>query len=265
MTKQETTERFKAIQRRLGVEDDGILGPVTLSSMEKILDQVIGPPKSEEIEPEYSLVVSRAGLEQLVQFEISSEAYYRRYLSHPTYPGGESGITIGIGYDLGYNTKAQIGRDWRGKTSDADLKELLVVAGLKKDTASDALPSVEHIKIPLQAAKEVFYTSSLPKYAKLTRKAYPGVEDLPGDAQAMLLSLVFNRGIKKSGSRRREMKAIEPMVIAKDLKGIAEQIRSMKRLWDKEKLRGLHDRRDKEAQIIEEATIEPDTSELFKV
>ena len=61
------------------------------------------------------------------------------------------------------------------------------------------------------------------------------------------------------------MKAIEPMVIAKDLKGIAEQIRSMKRLWDKEKLRGLHDRRDKEAQIIEEATIEPDTSELFKV
>jgi hypothetical protein len=57
MAKQTTTERLKAIQRRLGVEDDGILGPVTLSRIDSILDEVLGPA---ETEPEHSLVVSRS-------------------------------------------------------------------------------------------------------------------------------------------------------------------------------------------------------------
>jgi hypothetical protein len=70
MAKHTTTERLKAIQRRLGLEDDGILGPVTLSRIESILDEAIGPA---EIEPEHSLVVSRRALEQIMQFEISSE------------------------------------------------------------------------------------------------------------------------------------------------------------------------------------------------
>lgn len=262
MAKQTTTERLKAIQRRLGVEDDGILGPVTLSRIESILDEVLGPA---ETEPEHNLVVSRRGLEQIVQFEISSEDYYRRRLSRPIWPKGESGITIGIGYDLGYNPKAQIRNDWKGRISDENLDKLVEVAGLKGESAHDALPSVQHIKVSLEAAKEVFYTSALPKYAKLTRNAYPGVEDLPADAQAMLLSLIFNSGTRMSESRRREMKAIQPLVIAKDLNGIAEQLLSMKRIWDKSVLPGLHVRRDKEAQMIADARVDYDPSELFMV
>jgi GH24 family phage-related lysozyme (muramidase) len=254
-----TTERLKVIQKRLGVDDDGILGPDTLTRMEFIIDEVLGPL---EIEPVHNLVVSREGLEQIVQFEISSESYYKKRLSHPIWPKGYSGITIGIGYDLGYHLKTQIKKDWKGRISDTDLEGLADVSGLKGDAANAVLSSVNHIKIPLEVAKVVFYTSTLSKYAQMVRKAYPGVQELPADAQAMLLSLVFNRGIKMSGSKRREMKAIQSLVVTKDLNGIAEQIRLMKRLWNKSELPGLHIRRDKEAQMIANAEDGYKSSEL---
>ncbi len=247
MSKKNTTDRLKAIQRRLGIDDDGLLGPTTLSKIESLLDQIHG---ADVTEPEHSLKVSPKGLEQIIQFEISSDAYYKRSLSHPIWPKGQSGITIGIGYDLGYNSSAQIKKEWQGEIPDADLDHLQDVATLKGDSAQNALVSVADIRIPLDAAKKVFYTATLPKYAQMTQKAYPGVETLPADAQTMLLSLVYNRGARMSGSSRREMKAIQSLVAAGDLAGIAEQIRSMKRLWDNNVLPGLHVRRDKEAEMI---------------
>ena len=262
MNRQTTTRRLKSIQRRLGLEDDGILGPVTLTRIESILDEVLGPEVSQ---PEHNLIVSRSGLDQIAQFEISSEGYYRRNLARPTWPGGASGITIGIGYDLGYNTKARIIRDWGGKLSDADLKELVAVAGKRGEAAEAILSTVDYIKIPFEAAKEVFYTATLPRFARLTKKAYPGIEVLPADAQAMLLSLVFNRGGKMSGIRRKEMKAIQPLVIQKDLEGIAREIRAMKKLWDVSLLPGLHARRDEEARLIAGADRAYDSSELVLV
>ena len=262
MGKKTTKERLKSVQRRLGLEDDGILGPATLTRIESLLDEVLGPS---DLQPEHNLVVSRKGLDQIVHFEISSENYYRNRLSRPTWPRGASGITIGIGYDLGYNSKAQIRRDWAGRISDVELEEIVIVAGKKGEQAEDVLSSVRHIKIPFEAANDVFYTSTLPEFAHLTLKAYPGVRELPADAQAMLLSLVYNRGTRMSGSRRKEMKAIQPLAINKDLDGIAEQIRAMKRLWDISVLPGLHIRRDEEAHMIANARREYDPSELVTI
>jgi len=262
MRKKTTMERVKSVQRRLGLEDDGIVGPVTLSRIESLLDEVLGPS---DLQPEHNLVVSRKGLDQLMHFEISSESYYRNRLSRPIWPRGASGITIGVGYDLGYNSKAQIRRDWGGRLSDVELEELVNVAGKKGEQAEDALSSVRHIRIPLEAAKQVFFTSAIPEFAHRTREAYPGIPELPADAQTMLLSLVYNRGTRMSGSRRKEMKAIQPLVINKDLDGIAEQIRAMKRLWDISVLPGLHIRRDDEAYMIANARREYDPSELISI
>ena len=262
MNRQTTTRRLKSIQRRLGLKDDGILGPVTLTRIESILDDVLG---AEASQPEHNLIVTRRGLDQIAQFEISSEGFYRRHLARPTWPGGASGITIGIGYDLGYNSKAQIIRDWGGKLSDEELGELVAVADKKGEAAEAVLSTVDHIKIPFETAKEVFYTTTLPRFARLTRKAYPGIEALPADAQAMLLSLVFNRGGKMSGTRRKEMKAIQPLVIQKDLDGIAREIRAMKRLWDVSLLPGLHARRDEEARMIAGSDRAYDQSEFVLV
>jgi len=213
----------------------------------------------------YSLEVSRLGLEMIVQFEVISEKYYVQHLSRPIWPGGASGVTIGIGYDLGYNDPETIQSDWEERMPDADLDGLLAAAGLKGSEARAYLRQLGQINIPLDQAKDVFYARTLPRYARMTRKAYPGVQELPGDAQTMLLSLVFNRGPALERPRRREMKAIKPLVQAGDLAGIAAQIRSMKRLWDIDQLPGLHVRRDREAELLENARTSYPPGELVRV
>jgi len=262
MPSEAVIQRLKEIQKQLGVDDDGVLGPITLSAMELLIDKVYRPDIEED---ETSLTVSRKGIDLLIQFEISSDAYYRRSYSHPERPGESSGVTIGIGYDLGYNTEKEIREDWRGWLAPGDLDLLASKAGLIKDEAEKAIPDVEHIDIPLLAAKAVFYSRTLSKYAARTKKAYPGIDQLPADAQAMLLSLVYNRGADMEGDRRREMKAIQPLVVAKDLKGIAGQIRAMKRIWANSRNSGLLKRRDQEAQMLENARTEYEPSEVLRV
>lgn len=268
MSKPNLIQKIKAIQARLGLPADGIIGSMTLAKIEAELDKVLPPVKS-PIKPEKKtpahLTVSRKGLEQIVQFEISSDHYYQQHLSKPTWPKGQSGVTIGIGYDVGYHSKTEIESDWGDHLTGEDMKNLLQVCGLKGKAAADRVASVQSIRISLKSAKEVFYKATLPKYAALTRKAYPGVETLPADAQAMLLSLVFNRGTSMTGSHREEMKTIQALVKKQDLKGIELQLRSMKRLWDKSTLLGLHKRRDKEADLIANARKTYENSELVQV
>jgi len=262
-----TIDRLKDLQKRLGLEPDGILGPVTLTRLSSVVGDFLGAGEgggaaaAEEPAGPTHLRVSKVGLDALVGFEISSKAFYERRLKHPVWPGGHSGVTIGIGYDLGFNTARQIEEDWRGRIPDSDLERLLTVAKVTGEDAKAEIPELRDIEIPLQAARETFYTSTLPRYANSTRRALPGVENLEPDAQAALLSLIYNRGGSMANKpSRREMRAIRDLVPAKDLPGIAGQIRAMKRLWDVDKLPGLHKRRDREAELVEgsERAYQPD-------
>ena len=240
--------RLEALQKRIGVEADGLLGPVTMTRLEQLVGIALDDDAAEPVE--LNLLVSKIGLDQIVKFEISSEANYRKNLQNPIWPGGESGVTIGIGYDLGHTAASRIEEDWRGRIADADLDRLLVTAGLQGDAAETALPKVRDIVVPLEPAEEVFFRRTLTFFAAHTKRTFPGVENLPADAQAMLLSLVFNRGGSTTGARRREMKAIQGLAPLGDLDAIAAEIRSMKRLWDPVLLRGLHLRRDREAELV---------------
>ena len=251
------TTRIMQLQTRLGLEPDGVVGPDTLSKLEALAPS---PPPAGA-----SLQVSRRGLDKLVEFEVSSEAYYEKKLTRPTWPGGASGVTIGIGYDLGYNTPAQIGADWRGHLPETDVDQLVAVAGLKGTAAEKACTKVKNIRVPLSAARIVFYTRTLPRYAADTRRAYPGAERLLADAQSALLSLVFNRGTAMQGDKRREMREIVPLVAARDLPGIAARLRSMKRLWDPQVLPGLIKRREAEAILVESARSSYSPDELVWV
>ena len=248
MPSKQTIDRIKAIQARLNLTADGIIGPATLTALENVIDKALTPKPVK-----HTMKISRRGLEQIVDFEIGSKAFYNRSLKAPTWPGGSSGVTIGIGYDLGFHTKSQIKRDWKGKVDDKDLKKLQAVSGLKKKDAKNKISSLQSVSIPYAAAKEVFLTSVLSNQAKKTAKAFPGIIGLPADAQTMLLSIVYNRGPKMSGGSRKEMRAIRALVPTDDLKAIADQVRSMKRLWEGKGLSGLLKRRDKEADIIENA------------
>jgi len=241
---------IKAIQTALGVTADGIIGPVSLSRIEALIS-----PQLPKVPAGASLCVSTKGLDMIVNFEVTSEAVYDKKYQSPIWPQGQSGLTIGIGYDLGYNTKAQVAAAWNTQVSAGDLALLQGVAGKTGTTAQAALSQVKSVKIPFASAIAVFYHSTLPAFAAKVKKIYPGVEKLPPDAQAALLSLVYNRGdLIDNSDRRREMKNIVPLVAAGDLAGIAAQLRSMKRLWDPVKQKGLINRREAEAQMVEQAT-----------
>lgn len=247
--------RKEAIQRKLGFtgnDVDGIFGVNTTTRIEQFVGRLLPA-----IPPSASMLVSTKALDLIVQSEISSEATYNTKYKHPVWPGSSSGITIGIGFDLGYFSESKIENLWSPFLSAAKINILKSVAGLTGAAAQKALRDnkggIKLISIDFKYAQEVFYTASLPAYAKAVKSIYPAIAKLPPDAQGALLSLVYNRGNSLDGDRRREMRNIVPMVAAVNLKGIASQVRSMKRLWDTAATKGLVIRREKEALLIENA------------
>ena len=44
-------------------------------------------------------------VEMIVEFEVGNKKYYESKCKSPIWPGGSSGVTIGIGYDLAHVTR----------------------------------------------------------------------------------------------------------------------------------------------------------------
>ncbi len=175
------------------------------------------------------------------------------------WPGGDSGITIGRGYDLGY--EPTFARDWAGHLAPTEIAALTTALGRKGQDARAVAARFRDIHVSREAADAVFLDHSLPKYVQQTARAFPGFAHLPLDAQGALVSLVFNRGAGMDGERRREMRAIRDIIAADPLGDnlratlpeIAAQFRAMKRLWIGQGVDGLLKRRDAEAALVESA------------
>lgn len=171
------------------------------------------------------------------------------------WPGGDSGITIGIGYDLGYVKPSEFQQDWGTVLAPSDAQTLTSVVGLKGVSAQQKAASLKMIRIKEDDAERVFLERSVPVYQKQAQQAFPGIDALPADAQGALVSLVYNRGTSMQGDSRREMRAIRDAVPRGDLKEIADQLRSMKRLWVGKNMDGLLKRRDAEADLVESCIV----------
>lgn len=240
---------IKHIQRALKITDDGLVGPVTVSRIEALIK-----PTLPELPAGASMAVSLKTLDALVAFEISSKEAYTKNYQKPTWPGGASGVTIGIGFDVGYCTKQQFTKTWKDILPADAFNAMLTVLGKKGAACKELAASLKtKVKVPYADAIKVFYNATLPLCATDVRNTYPGIEKLPPDAQGAILSLVYNRGpLIDNSDRRKEMKAIKPLIASGNLPGIAAQLRNMKRLWPNAK--GLVKRRESEALLIENAT-----------
>jgi GH24 family phage-related lysozyme (muramidase) len=172
----------------------------------------------------------------------------------PAWPGGASGVTYGYGYDLGYNSKDQITKDW-GSYVNGNVLSFMLLASGKTGLAAKMMivPTTKILRITQQAAENVFRDKTLPRFKKLALDTYPGLDKLPEDAQGAIVSLVFNRGTSFKGDSRKEMAELQPLIEAGDLKGMADKIREMKRLWEGKGLNGLITRRNNEAELIDQA------------
>jgi GH24 family phage-related lysozyme (muramidase) len=167
------------------------------------------------------------------------------------WPGAASGITLGIGYDLGFGTAEQFEQDWSEFLTSDEVARLKTAIGVSGQAARALAPQFSDITIKRADAVQVFKTRTLPLYSQRTEKAFAGVDQLPANAQGALVSLVFNRGTSMVGDKRKEMRAVRDAVAAGDLQEIANQIRAMKRLWVGKGLDGLLKRRDAEARLVE--------------
>ncbi len=161
--------------------------------------------------------LNEASMKLILDFEVGGgEVYYNRLLKSPIWPKEASGVTIGVGYDLGYNTAPTIRRDWSPHLGVATVDRLITVAGKTGTRARDALASVRDLVVPWAPAFTVYRGVTIPTFWKITQRAFPGVDELHPNAQGALLSLIFNRGADMSGTRRTEMRAIRGLVLAKD-------------------------------------------------
>lgn len=199
-------------------------------------------------------MISKKSIDLIIQFEIGGRTYYEKALQKPTYPGGDSGVTIGIGYDLGYNTEKQFLVDWSPSLNLNFVNALRPLCGLKGEKVKGMIKGeVVNVRIPYNIAYDVFVKSTLPRFYKATLSIYPDMINLNEDTQGALVSMVFNRGTSLTGERRTEMKAIVDLVKKKDYEGIAEEIEKSKRLWEGKGLDGLVIRRETEADLIRDS------------
>lgn len=205
-------------------------------------------------------MLSKKSLDLILEFEVGGgENYYNKFLKNPAWPEGQSGVTIGVGYDLGYVNKAEFSEDWKDLPKET-FDRLYKVVGIKGYNAKNLIRGLKDITIPWDLALKVFNNKTVTKFYNLTRQTFPNFDNLPEDAKGGLVSLVFNRGAALEGDRRREMKLIRDgmkLVSSYDQKAltfIANQIRNMKRIWIGGSIeKGMSRRRDAEAKLIEDS------------
>ena len=221
------------------------------------------------------MTVSKDSIDFIVSEEIGSIAEYN---SSPNWPGGQSGVTIGIGYDLGMNKSQQITSDWLQFLNGNYVVTLAGLAGYSGPLAKSKINQlVKLVKIPYEVAYDCFIKKTLPRFCNEALLAFPGINLLNADTQGMLVSLVFNRGsrmkdINAKSQDRLEMRELVDAVSKQDYVKIADEIESMKRLWDgipeysgevETKLTGLVNRRIKESNIVRASVTKEDFGELF--
>lgn len=184
----------------------------------------------------------------IIEFEVGGRSGYN---PHPEWPEAASGVTIGIGYDLRFNSRAVIRSDW-GALPARDLERLVGAQGLAGQEARARADALRDITIPWATALRVFEQTTVIKFDQLSRRTYPGYDILRGHAQDSLLSLTFNRGNNLVGERRRHMRRIAELSPRQDYDGMAGQERAMVTIWAGTPIEsGMRRRRYAEAALME--------------
>lgn len=212
-----------------------------------------------ESKPEPFPRLDTNGVAFIAQEETGGLAYYDTRTRWPHFPGEASGITIGVGYDLRWNSKEDFLATWDNFLPDIAIAELAKDIG-KRGTKKRVRELRQiGIEVPFKSAWPVFVEAILPRFYNETTVIYPSIERLPGLCRSVLVSIVFNRGNDLTGDRRKEMRAIQTILAQADQDGldkaqikmvlaeVEDEIVSMKRLWDPSS--GLIKRRQAEANL----------------
>ncbi len=209
--------------------------------------------------PEPFEKLSANGVAFIAGEETGGLNYYHKVTRWPHFPGYSSGITIGVGYDLRYNSEADFRVYWKDQLSENSIEELAKDIGLRGTKERAEQLKELGIEVPFKSAWPVFTNKTLPHFHELTVSIYHSLDNLPKLCRTALVSIVFNRGTSLDGERRQEMLNIQNILRDADdpsmhkrkrqmiLADIEDEILSMQRLWDSDS--GLYRRRQAEANL----------------
>lgn len=192
-------------------------------------------------------ILSEAGHDLILEFETGGRSGYD---PRPEWPGGSSGVTVGVGYDCGYYSKNVILSDWQ-PLQLTDRVRLSETSGITGQRARAKRQEVKDIFVQWGIAVGVFDNVDVAREFSSAKRAIPNFEDMRANAQAAWISLGFNRGWGMSGANRTEMRAARDLVPRRDYEGMATQFRKMKRVWAGTSIQnGMFRRREAEAKLL---------------
>lgn len=188
-----------AIEAAVGREPEAVQ-----AEAERALEGLEGPPTLS------ATSIARPAIDLIIAAEISSRAHYDAKLTRPMWPGGQSGPTIGIGYDVGTVNATQLRGDWNGELASNMIEALVSACGVLGPAAANMIPSLSHVVLAYDPAERVFFRRSLPQFVAQTERALPNTGMLGPDCLGALVSLTYNRGpaFSAPGDRFAEMRAI---------------------------------------------------------
>jgi GH24 family phage-related lysozyme (muramidase) len=200
--------------------------------------------------------ISEKAVKLIVGFEVSNRDTYQARYRGVTWPGGKSGITIGIGYDVGYIADVSwLHEDWDGLVGPLQVTELEMACNKTSLEAKLLLPKLKDVEITWDVACQQFLKRCLPLYVQETLLALPNAQKLSDDCLGALVSLVYNRGasFKNIGPRFEQMRAIRLHMVQSEFDMIPDELRKMKEIWQGDSsLKGLIIRRELEARLFEQ-------------
>lgn len=238
---------------------------IDASRGERELDYRIDGPTAAELAAQPSLAkrykssqpISAEAKKLIVIFEVSSRSRYETAYQRPIWPKGDSGVTIGIGYDLGYTDNSRFKEDWGSIFSPSTMDILEPALGVKGGDARNLLPFMQDALVTWDEALQQF-NEMLKLVAGQVIHTFPGAEELNPHSFGALVSIVYNRGngLKSNAGdkidRRREMRSIRDALKSGKVETIPSEILSMRRIWsDKPEAKGLLKRRELEARLFE--------------
>lgn len=217
-------------------------------------------------QPEPFPLLATNGVAMIGREETGGLALYEALSRWPQFPGASSGITIGVGYDLRFNSEADLRALWGPHLPANALDALAREIGKRGSKRRAAELKKMGIEVPFKAAWPVFIEKTLPRYYQETVAIYPSLPRLPSLCRSVLVSIVFNRGASLKGGTRTEMRTIQEILAEADSPGldqaqrkrvladVEDQILSMRRLWPVSS--GLQKRRQTEANFWREGISE---------
>jgi len=244
------------------LDEDGDFGPSTERAVREfrrkkqladvaVVDDTVWPLL--RALPEPSTIIPTRAVAFIAREEVGGREFYDAHAIHPEWPGGDSGVTIGVGYDLGFQSSFEA--DWRDLLSPADLAALRTWMGRTGHAASAGPAQLASITIPWAAAWLGYVRRTLPQQIDLTQRTLPvGAGNvLPPLCLGVMVSLIYNRGAKMTddpgSDRRKEMREIRDALAAGNFRPVPTLLRSMARLWPVSN--GVHGRRLREAELFE--------------